>query len=81
MSTSNDDEDGSNLDGMMEAMLLDDLGGSSVFIGQLVDIFRSWDNSRDNNRSMGRSKDLGTVQMVGQKTEESEVGMSTLPKT
>ena len=80
MSTSNDDEDGSNLDGIMEATLLDDLGGSSVFIGQFVDIFRSWHSSRNNSCSMGHSKNLVPVQVASQKTE-SEVGMSTLPRT
>ena len=84
MSDSNEDDGGSSdkpgLEGIMEASLFDDLGGSSVFLDHIVGLYRSWHSCRDDDRPMGRGQDLRAVQMVGQETRPKIV-VSTLSGT
>jgi hypothetical protein len=80
VSDSNEDDDGSfrpGLESIMEAALLDDLGGSSVFLDRIVEFYRSWHSGRRHDRPMGRDQDLGAIEVAGQKTRP-EVIMPTL---
>jgi len=84
VSTSEDDEGGGSnqpgLESIMEASLLDDCGGSSVFLDRIMEYFRSWNCCRDNDRPVGRDQNLRAVQVAGQKAK-STVLVSTLSGT
>jgi hypothetical protein len=77
VSESNDDDDGGSyqpgLEGIMEAALLDDLGGSSVFLDRIVEFYRSWHSSRHHDRSLGRGQDISAVKMAGQETQREVI--------
>lgn len=81
MSTSEDDDGGRlGLDGIMEAAILDDLGGCSVFLDRIVEYYRSWHYCRNDHRHMGRVPDLRSIEMAGQEIRQ-QVVMPTLSGT
>ncbi len=81
VSTSDDDDGGGKprLEGIMEASILDDLGGSSVF-DRIVEYYRSRHNSRNGHSHLGRGQDVHTIKMAGQETRP-QIPMSALSRT
>lgn len=68
--TSNDDEAGGsydkpNLDCIIEASLVDDLGANSAILERILGLFRPWHYRRAHDRPLGPSKDLHAVQVAG----------------
>lgn len=68
--TSNDDDDAGsydkpNLDCIIEASLVDDLGANSAVLERILGFFRPWHYRRAHDYPLGHSKDLRAVQMAG----------------
>lgn len=81
VSTNDDDEGGPakyekpDLDCMIGASLVDDLGVNSAVFERIIWFCRSWHHCRVNDSPVGLDKDIRTIQMAGQKAE-SKIGMS-----
>lgn len=72
LTSSDDDEDGSykpHLDCIIGASLADDWGVNGAILDRLMGYYRSWRSRRDHSCNLGHSKNLGPVQMAGQKIE------------
>ena len=76
VSTNDDDDDGPaaghrkpNLDYIIGASLADDLGVNSAIFERIAWLYRSWRGGRNNDRPLGRNKDIRTIQVACQKTE------------
>lgn len=74
VSTSNDDDDpGSyekpNLDCIIGASLLDDMGANSAVLDRIIRLYRSWHSCRAINRSLGHSENLRTIPMARPQTK------------
>ncbi len=77
MQTSNDDDDdgagGSyekpDLDCIIGASLIDDLGANSAVWDRIIRIYRSWHYSRANDSPVGLGQDICAVKMARQKTK------------
>lgn len=81
MSTPNDDDDGGyekpDLDCIIGASLVDDMGASSVVLERIVKFCRSWHHRRVNDCPLGHSKNLRAIQMACPQTKP-EIRMSAL---
>ena len=83
MLTSDDDDDGGGkprLENLMEASILDDLGGSNVFLDRIIHLYRSWHHSRDDNSSVGRGQDMYSIEVANKETRQPVI-MSALSRT
>ena len=74
VSTTDDDEGGPiyekpDLDCMIGASLVDDLGASSAVFERVIWFFRSWHHRRVDDSPLGFSKNIRAIQVARQKTE------------
>ena len=73
MQTSNDDDAGGyekpDLDYIIGASLVDDLGVNSAIFERIFEFYRSRHYCRTNYSSLGRSKNIRTIKMARQETK------------
>lgn len=72
--TSNDDDNGGSdekpdLDCIIEASLVDDLGANSAVLDRIFRFYRSWRHRWVDDCYLGHSKNLRAVQMVDSQTK------------